>query len=152
MRNKPLLVLCCSLLLATAAWAAKVDSASLAAWAKGSSVPGYSYGGVDEPDPGIYMAAWTNGKEEMIGIQIRPLAEFKAQANQVINRKKPLAFTYKGMPALYTDALAPMGSVALAVESAGKMLVIMNMGQPRAFSQAELVKILDGLNLDKLWK
>ena len=30
------------------------------------------------------------------------------------------------------------------------MVVVMNMGQPKALTQAEWVKLLDGMNLDKL--
>lgn len=148
--KKRFVALCGSLLFVTAAWCAAPDADRLAAWAKTTRIPGYSYGGVDAPDPGVLMVVWTNGKEEMVGVQLRPAAEFQQQANQVINRRKPLVFTYKGMPALYSDALAPSGSVAVRHDGLGRMLVIMNMGQPRVFTQAELVKILDGMDLDRL--
>ena len=83
---------------------------------------------------------------------MRPLAEFQQQANQVVNRRKPLAFTYQGMPALYTDALAPSAAVLVRHEGLGRTLTVMNMGQPKAFTQAELVKLLDGMNLGRLGK
>ena len=150
--KKLLLSLLCTLFMATPVWAAKIDTNSLASWAKSASVAGYTYGGVEETDPGIYMAMWINKKEELIGLQIKPAAEFSKMANQTVNKKKPLPFAYNGTPAIYTDALAPSGSLAVSYEKAGKTLVIMNMGQPRALSREELVKILDGMNVDKLFK
>lgn len=98
------------------------------------------------------MAVWVNGREEMVGLQLRPLAEFEQQARQVVNRRKPQAFTYRGMPALYSDALAPSGSVSVRHEGLGRTLVIMNMGQPKAFTQAELVRCLDAMDLGRLGK
>ena len=150
--KKLLLVLFCALLMAAPVWAAKIDQSSLTNWAKSASVAGYAFGGVEETDPGVYMAVWMNKKEEMIGIQLQPAAEFSKMANQTINKKKPASFIYNGAPAIYTDALAPSASLAISYEKAGKTLVLMNMGQARAFTQAELVKILDGMNVDKLFK
>ena len=142
---------CCILCLSSSVWAAKIDLTALSSWSKSAPVPGYKFGGVDETDPGVYMAVWQNSKEEMIGIQIQPAAEFK-KLNAVLNHKKPFAFTYSGSPALYIDALAPTASMAVSYEKAGKTLVIVNMGQPRAFSKDEMVKLLDGMNVNKLFQ
>lgn len=150
--KKTLLALCGALWLSTAAFGAPPDEARLTTWAQGTTLPGYRFGGVDQPDPGVLMAVWVNGREEMVGLQLRPLAEFQQQANQVVNRRKPLAFTYQGMPALYTDALAPSAAVLVRHEGLGRTLTVMNMGQPKAFTQAELVKLLDGMNLGRLGK
>jgi hypothetical protein len=148
--KKTLLTLSAALMLAASAWSAPLDEAGLTTWAQNTPVPGYRFGGVDQPDPGVLMAVWVNGQEQMVGLQLRPLAEFQQQANQVVNRRKPLAFSYKGLPALYTDALAPSGSVLLRHDALGRTLILMNMGQPRAFTQAELVKILDGMGVERL--
>lgn len=145
-----LLALCGAVLFSTSAICAPLDEGRLSTWAQATTLPGYRFGGVDQPDPGVLMAVWVNAREEMVGLQLRPLAEFQQQAQQVVNRRKPAAFTYKGMPALYTDALAPSGSVLLRHDGLGRTLVIMNMGQPKAFTQAELVRILDALNLERL--
>lgn len=150
--KKTLLALCGALLLSTAAVAAPPDEGRLSTWAQATVLPGYRFGGVDQPDPGVLMVVWVNGREEMVGMQLRPLAEFQQQAQQVVNRRKPVAFTYKGMPALYTDALAPSASVSLRHDGLGRTLVLMNMGQPRAFTQAELIGLLDGMNLERLAK
>ena len=131
--------------------AAKIDRASLTDWAKSATVAGYSFGGVDETDPGVFMAIWQNSKEEMIGVQVFPGAEFK-KLNAVINKKRPTPFTYNGTPALYTDALAPSASMALHYEAAGKTVVMVNMGQARALSKDEMTKVFDGMKVDRLFK
>lgn len=138
-------------LLSLPAWAARVDKASLEKWAKSAPVPGYTFSGVDETDPGVFMAAWTNAKEEAIGLHVHPASAFKT-FNQVVNKKKPVALTYKGQAALYSDALAPMGSMAVNFEAAGKVISLNNMGQPRALTQDEMIKILDGMGIEKLFK
>ena len=142
---------CAILFLSHSAWAAKIDKASLEKWAKSAHVAGYTLGGVDETDPGVYMAAWMNSKEEMIGIHVHPVSEFK-KFDVVINKKKPVALTYKGQAALYTDALAPMASMAVNFEAAGKVISLNNMGQPRALTQDEMIKILDSMGIEKLLK
>ena len=149
--KKLLLSACCAVALSASAWAAKIDQASLATWAKSAPVAGYAFGGVDETDPGVYMAVWLNSKQEMIGLHVHPASEFK-KMNQVINKKKPVAFTYKGAPALYSDALAPTASMAVSFESAGKTVTLNNMGQARALTQAEMVNRLDAMGIDKLFK
>lgn len=141
-----------TLIIAGSALAAGVDKNAFTQWAKGASVAGYTFGGVEETDPGVLMAVWTNAKEEMVGVQLQPAAEFKKTAGQTINKKKPIAFAYKDKQAVYTDALAPSGSISVSYEASGKTLVLMNMGQPRAMTKDELVKILDGMNTDKLLK
>lgn len=150
--RKSLLTLICLLFATTAVWAAKPDLSRLTAWAKGASIGGYTLGGVDETDPGVLAVVWMNPKQEMIGLQLQPGAEFKKMANQTVNKKKPVPFTYKGAPAVYTDALAPSAHVAISYEKDGKTLVLTNMGQPRAFTQAEMVKLLDGMNIEKLFQ
>lgn len=149
--KKTLFSACAILLLSLPAWAAKVDKASLEKWAKSAPVAGYTFSGVDEPDPGVYMAAWVNAKEEGIGLHVHPSSAFKT-FNVVVNKKKPVALTYKGQPALYSDALAPMGSMAVNFEAAGKVITLNNMGQPRALTQDEMIKILDGMGVEKLLK
>ena len=150
--KKLLVMLCCAILCAAPVSAAKkIDQASLTSWAKSAKVPGYSFGGVDESEPGVYMAIWQNSKEEMIGLQVHPGAEFK-KLNVVINKKRPTPFTYNGTPALYTDALSPSASMALHYEAAGKTVVMVNMGQPRALSKEEMIRIFDGLKIDQLFK
>ena len=73
-----LLLLCCAMLWVVPASAAKkIDQASMTKWAKSVTVSGYAFGGVDESDPGVYMAIWQNSKEEMIGVQVFPGTEFK---------------------------------------------------------------------------
>lgn len=150
--KKMLLSAVCAVLLSTSVWAAKIDQASLTNWAKAAAIAGYSFSGVQESDPGVYMAVWMNNKQEMIGLHVYPGSEFKKNADQVVNKKKPLAFTYNGSPATYMDALAPVGNVAVLYEKAGKTVVISNMGQPRALTKEEFAKILDGLGVDKLFK
>lgn len=149
--KKLLLLACCAFVLSASAWAAKIDQASLASWAKTAPVAGYSFGGVDETDPGVYMAVWLNSKQEMIGLHVHPASEFK-KMDKVLNKKKPVAFAYKGAPALYIDALAPIASMAVSFESAGKTVTLNNMGQARALTQEEMVKILDAMGIDKLFK
>lgn len=142
----------CAALLVTTAWAAKIDQASLTNWAKAASLPGYTFAGVEETDPGVYMAVWMSAKQEMIGVHVYPASEFKKNANQIVNKKKPQAITYNGSPATYTDALAPTGTMSVAYDKAGKTLVISNMGQPRALTKEEFSRILDGLAVDKFFK
>ena len=149
--KKLLLSACCIVFFSASACAAKIDKASLANWAKSAPVAGYSFGGVEETDPGVYMAIWMNSKEEMIGLHVQPASEFK-KMDVVLNKKKPVAFSYKGVPALYSDALAPMANMAMSYESAGKTLTLSNMGQARALTKDEMVKILDGMGIDKLVK
>ncbi len=146
-----LLLLCCAMLWVVPASAAKkIDQASMTKWAKSVTVSGYAFGGVDESDPGVYMAIWQNSKEEMIGVQVFPGTEFK-KLNAVLNKKRPTPFTYNGVPALYSDALAPSASMALHYETAGKTVVMVNMGQPRALTKDEMVKVFDGLKIDQLF-
>lgn len=149
--KKLLLSACCALLFSASALAAKIDKTSLAAWAKSAPVTGYAFGGVDETDPGVYMAMWMNNKEEMIGLHVHPASEFK-KFDQIVNKKKPIAFTYKGAPALYSDALAPTASMVVSYESAGKTISLSNMGQARALTKDEMIKILDGMGIEKLLK
>ena len=150
--KKLIILLCCTILwVAPVSAAKKIDQASLASWAKSAKVPGYSFGGVDESDPGVYMAMWQNSKEEMIGLQVHPGSEFK-KLNAVINKERPTPFSYNGVPALYTDALAPSASMALHYEAAGKTVVMVNMGQPRVLSKDEMIRIFDGMKIDQLFK
>ena len=150
--RKVFVLAACMALLATTAWAARIDQASLTTWARAASMPGYTFGGVEETDPGVYMMVWMSAKQEMIGVHVYPASEFKKNANQTVNKRKPQAITYNGSPATYTDALAPTGTMSVAYEKAGKTLVISNMGQPRALTKEEFSRILDGLAIDKLLK
>jgi hypothetical protein len=150
--RKVFVLAACVALLATTAWAARIDQASLTTWASAASLPGYTFGGVEETDPGVYMMVWMSAKQEMIGVHVYPASEFKKNANQTVNKRKPQAITYNGSPATYTDALAPTGTMSVAYEKAGKTLVISNMGQPRALTKEEFSRILDGLAIDKLFK
>ena len=150
--RKVFVLAACMALLATTAWAARIDQASLTTWARAASMPGYTFGGVEETDPGVYMMVWMSAKQEMIGVHVYPASEFKKNANQIVNKRKPQAITYNGSPATYTDALAPTGTMSVAYEKAGKTLVISNMGQPRALTKEEFSRILDGLAIDKLLK
>jgi hypothetical protein len=150
--RKVFVLAACVVLLATTAWAARIDQASLTTWASAASLPGYTFGGVEETDPGVYVMVWMSAKQEMIGVHVYPASEFKKNANQTVNKRKPQAITYNGSPATYTDALAPTGTMSVAYEKAGKTLVISNMGQPRALTKEEFSRILDGLAIDKLFK
>lgn len=149
--KKFLLLAYCALGLTTSAWATKIDQASMTRWAKTAPVAGYSFGGVDETDPGTYMAVWLNSKQEMVALHVQPASEFK-KLDKMLNKKKPVAFTYNGVPALYTDALAPAASMAVSYEKAGKTVTLTNMGQARALTQNEMVEILDKVGIDKLLK
>ena len=122
-------------------------------WAKNAKLAGYSYGGVEQTDPGVYMAGWMSSKGEVLGVHLHPIASFKS-FQQVINKKKPQSFSYKGMPAVYTDGTG-FGQIAIKYEKSGKVISISQMGQsaqPKGLSKAELIKILDAMKPESFLK
>jgi len=139
-----ILITCCMLFISAVTALAAPGMADFEKWSKTAKVPGYSFGGVEQTDPGIYMAVWMNAKTEMIAVRLEPAANFKSYL-QVINKKKPLSFTYKGMHSLYSDALHPSASVVVKYEKSGKLLNITNQNQPKAMTKDELIRLLDGM-------
>ncbi|WP_277058028.1 hypothetical protein [Trichlorobacter lovleyi] len=126
------------------AFAAGAGKAELEKWAKGVKLAGYSYGGVDQTDPGVFMAGWMSSKGDVLGVHMHPVSVFKGMQQQVVNKKKPEPFTYKGMQALYSNALGP-GQIWIKYEKSGKVLSISQMDQSMAkgLSKSELIKLLD---------
>lgn len=142
---------CILLITLSPAFAEQPNMTEFQNWAKTAKVPGYSFGGVDETDPGVYMAVWMNPKGEMIGLHLLPASSFKS-FSQILNKKKPISFMYKGMPALYSDALVISGSLSVKFEKAGKVISISNQNHPKAFSKDALVKLLDIMKPENLLK
>lgn len=131
--------------------AAGPGKADFEEWSKAANVSGYSFGGIDEPDPGISMAIWMNPQQEMIAVRLEPATNFKGY-QLTLNKKKPIPFTYKGMTALYIDALAPSAMVVVNYEKSGKLLSISNQNQPKVMTKDELVLLLDGMKPENLMK
>lgn len=131
-------------LSAVVAFAAGPDKTSFDKWAKTVKLAGYTYGGVDQTDPGVFMAGWMSSKGDVLGVHLHPASAFKGVEKQVVNKKKPEQFSYKGMPALYSDALGA-GQIWIKYEKSGKVLSISQMDQSMAkgLSKAELIKRLD---------
>lgn len=140
------------LVLAVSSFAAGPDKSGFDKWAKTVKLPGYTYGGVDQTDPGVYMAGWMSAKGEVLGVHLHPAAGFKG-FQQVVNKKKPESFTYKGMPAVYSDALG-FGQIAVKYEKSGKTLSISQMDQSgtKGLPKAELLRLLDVMMPEKLLK
>lgn len=136
--------------VATGPWAAGPDLPTVKAWAQAARVPGYTYGGTEETDPGVYMAGWMNARQEAVAIHVSPGSAFKS-FQQVINKKKPVSFTYAGQPAVYSDALGPIGNVAVHYTAANKVISITHANHPRALTQDELVKLLDAMQPARLF-
>lgn len=137
---------CLMLLLnVVVAFAAGPGKAEFDKWAKAVKLAGYSYGGVDQTDPGVFMAGWMSPKGDVLGVHLHPVTGFK-DFQQVVNKKKPEQFTYKGMPAVYSDALG-FGQIAVKYEKAAKAISISQMDQTGAkgLSKAELIKLLDAM-------
>jgi len=135
------------------AFAAGPGKAEFDKWARAVKLPGYSYGGVDQTDPGVFMAAWMSSKGEVLGVHLSPLASFK-DFQQVINKKKPESFSYKGVPAVYNDGTG-FGQIAVKYEQSGKMISISQMGQsanPKGLTKTELIKLLDVMKPELLLK
>jgi hypothetical protein len=144
-----LLFTCFTLLFAVSAvLAAGPGQAEFDKWAKSVKISGYNYGGVEQTDPGVFMAGWMNSKGEALGLHLNPLSSFKSY-QQVVNRKKPESFTYKGAPAIFSDATG-FGMIAIKYEKSGKVLAISQMGESRGLSKAELIKLLDVMKPEKL--
>jgi hypothetical protein len=132
------------LFISVVAAVAAPGKADFEKWSKSAKVPGYSFGGVEQTDPGVYMAVWMNAKTEMIAVRLEPAANFKSYL-QIVNKKKPLSFTYKGLQSLYIDALSPSASVVVKYEKSGALLNITNQNQPKALTKEELTRLLDGM-------
>ncbi|HQB39051.1 MAG TPA: hypothetical protein PL053_07225 [Deltaproteobacteria bacterium] len=147
---KRILFSACFMLLVTvgAAFAAGPGQAQFDKWAKGVKISGYSYGGVEQTDPGVFMAGWMSPKGEVLGVHLNKISSFKS-FQQVVNRKKPEVFTYKGSPALFSDATG-FGLIAIKYEKSGKVLTISQMGETRGLSKAELIKLLDVMKPERL--
>ena len=139
-------ILCICLLLVTTvtAFAAGPDKAAFDKWAKSVKLAGYSYGGVDQTDPGVFMAGWMSPKGDVLGVHLHPVSAFKGVQPQMVNKKKPEQFSYKGMQALYANATGP-GQIWIKYEKSGKVLSISQMDQSMAkgLSKPELIKLLD---------
>lgn len=133
-----------TLLMSVSAFAAGPGKAEFDKWAKTVKLTGYTYGGVDQTDPGVFMAGWMSSKGDILGVHLHPASAFKSVEKQVVNKKKPEQFSYKGMPALYSDALGA-GQIWIKYEKSGKVLSISQMDQSMAkgLPKAELIKLLD---------
>lgn len=151
--NRLLLAICLIIITATAALAAGPGKSEFDKWAKAVKLAGYSYGGVDQTDPGVYMAGWMSSKGDVLGVHLHPAAAFKGVQQQVVNKKKPEQFSYKGMPALYADATGP-GQVWIKYEKSGKALSISQMSPngTKGLSKAELIKLLDSMKPESFLK
>lgn len=153
MKRGVLFVCLMVLFSAVVAFAAGPDKATFEKWARSVKLSGYSFGGVDQTDPGVFMTGWMAADGEVIGVTLHPLTEFKS-FQQTINHQKPESFTYKGMPALYTKATGN-GQIVVKYEKSGKVLSIGHMketGKPKAKTREELVKLLDRMMPEKLLK
>ena len=127
------------------AFAAGPGKSEFDKWAKTAKLTGYTYGGVEQTDPGVYMAGWMSSKGDVLGVHLHPVADFKS-FQQVVNKKKPEVFTYKDMPAVYSDALG-FGQIAVKYEKSAKIISISQMDQTGAkgLSKSELIKLLDAM-------
>ena len=135
---------CLMLLLnVVVAFAAGPGKAEFDNWAKTIKLTGYTYGGVEQTDPGVFMAGWMSAKGDTLGVHLHPVTGFKG-FQQIVNKKKPEQFTYKGMPAVYSNALG-FGQIAVKYEKAAKAISISQMDQTgtKGLSKAELIKLLD---------
>jgi hypothetical protein len=145
---------CMMLLLSVVvAFAAGPGKTEFDKWAKAVKLSGYSYGGVDETDPGVYMAGWMSAKGDVLGVHLHPVASFKS-FQQVVNKKKPDSFTYKGMPAIFSDGTG-FGQIAIKFEKSGKVISISQMGQSaqsKGLSKPELIKLLDVMKPENILK
>lgn len=153
MKRVVLLTCLMVLLHVVVAFAAGPGKAEFDKWAKSVKLAGYSYGGVDQTDPGVFMAAWMSPKGDVLGVHMHPLSVFKGIQQQVVNKKKPELFTYKGMQALYSDAIGP-GQVWIKYEKSGKVLSISQMDQSMAkgLSKPQLIALLDTMKPESLLK
>lgn len=142
--KRGVLFICLLLVTTVTAFAAVPGKAEFDKWAKTVKLAGYSYGGVDQTDPGVFMAGWMSPKGDVLGVHLHPVAAFKGVQQQLVNKKKPEQFTYKGMQALYSNALGP-GQIWIKYEKSGKVLSISQMDQSMAkgLSKPELIKLLD---------
>jgi len=152
---KRVAVMSCLLVLLNivCAFAAGPGKAEFDKWAKTVKLAGYSYGGVDQTDPGVFMAGWMSSKGDVLGVHLHPLASFKS-FQQVINKKKPESFSYKGLPAVFSDGTG-FGQIAIKYEKSGKVISISQMGQsaqPKGLSKTELLKLLDIMKPELLLK
>ena len=118
-------------------------------WAKSAKVSGYVFSGAEESDPGVYMAIWMNPKGETIGVHLAPAAGFSHFAP---TKKQAVHFTYKGLPAQYTDAAITQSGLAVKYEKQGKMLSVSHLLQKKAMSKDELIAILDAMKPEILLK
>lgn len=120
MHEKLIILLCCTILwVAPVSAAKKIDQASLASWAKSAKVLVIPSEVSTRERSGSLYGDVANSKEEMIGLQVHPGSEFK-KLNAVINKKRPTPFSYNGVPALYTDALAPSATQRSTMRQQGK--------------------------------
>lgn len=144
MKRGVLFVCLMVLFSAVVAFAAGPDKATFEKWARSVKLSGYSFGGVDQTDPGVFMAGWMSSKGDVLGVHLHPVSAFKGVQQQLVNKKKPEQFSYKGMPALYADATGP-GQIWVKYEKSGKAISISQMDQSMAkgLSKAELIKQLD---------
>lgn len=142
--KRGILFICLLLVTTVTAFAAGPGKAEFDKWAKAVKLTGYSYGGVDQTDPGVFMAGWMSPKGDVLGVHLHPVSAFKGVQQQMVNKKKPEQFTYKGMQALYSNALGP-GQIWIKYEKSGKVLSISQMDQSMAkgLSKPELIKLLD---------
>ena len=142
--KRGILFICLLLVTTVTAFAAGPGKTEFDKWAKTVKLTGYSYGGVDQTDPGVFMAGWMSPKGDVLGVHLHPVSAFKGVQQQVVNKKKPEQFTYKGMQALYSNALGP-GQICIKYEKSGKVLSISQMDQSMAkgLSKPELLKLLD---------
>ncbi len=134
-------------------FAANTGKAELEKWGAAIKLPGYSFGGVEQTDPNVYMAGWMSAKGDVLGVHLHPLSSFKS-FQQVVNKKKPESFFYKGMPAVYSDSTG-FGTIAIKYEKPGKVISISQMGQTaqaKGLSKSDLLKLLDVVKPENLFK
>jgi hypothetical protein len=141
------------ILTVVTSFAAGPGKAEFEKWGKTIKLSGYTFGGVDETDPGVYMAGWMSAKGDVLGVHLHPVASFKS-FQQVVNKKKPDSFTYKGMPAIFSDGTG-FGQIAIKFEKSGKVISISQMGQSaqsKGLSKPELIKLLDVMKPENILK
>ena len=150
---RTVLITCMVLFTISSGFAAGLSKAEFDEWGKSVKVTSFKYDGVKELEPGVYTARWTNTQKEMIGVQLRPLSSFPGFLQPVKN-KMPVLFTYKGLPAIYTDALG-VGQAAIKYEKSDKVLMVTQIdpsGQTKAKSKDDLAKLLDTMKPELILK
>ncbi|SKA23946.1 hypothetical protein SAMN02745119_03299 [Trichlorobacter thiogenes] len=142
---------CMLLFTVVSAFSAGPDKAGFEHWCMTVNLPGYTYGGVKESDPGIYTSAWINTQQVIVGLQLHPLSSYP-DFMQAVKFKMPVSFTYNGLPAVYTDALQ-VGQAAIKFEKSDMVLMITQIdqsGQTKPRTKEELSALLDQMKPEQI--